>query len=450
MSQMNDIAVIGLGRMGSGMARRMVSHGLCVAGYDLTVESKPQEKEPYTRYGSLSDAIRSLKKPSLVLMALPAGPTIDYMLYEILRNTQPSSFIIDAGNSHFEDSIRRGRAILGGNNYVDIGISGGVSGERLGYSLMIGPTVEDRKLLRVIEALSADTASGRAYAFLGGLGAGHYTKIVHNGVEYALMQLIAETIELLSTTFSCSEMADVIDEWNSLDQNCYLLEITANILRKKSEVAGISLLERIQDRVEHNGTGAWAVAAALRSSRALPIIGTAVVMRLLSPLKPSTAVSQECPVNNLISLDKIHRAMNYAFQLTYIEGVSEVIAGAHDYKWTLNSENLKNVWGYGAIIRSYLSQDVRLYRDRGESSIDQQPKNQIDKRNLDDIFSLIEWSILNKIPVPCYQSTVWTVTNGVTKNLSCRLIQLQRDYFGGHGFYLKSELERSFGDWDVT
>jgi 6-phosphogluconate dehydrogenase len=292
--QKYEIGMVGLGVMGRNLVLNIADHGYSVSGYDKDL-SKVQELHTETgrrainAAQSLEEFVSELSTPRVIIMLVPAGPVVDSVIRDLMPFLETGDLIIDAGNSHFKDTDLRSKSLAEkGIVYMGVGISGGEDGARHGPSLMPGGPKEAYERVRpIFEAVAAHVDGVPCVAYLGPGSAGHYVKMIHNGIEYGLMELIAESYDLMKRGLGLSdeELAVVYSNWNEGELNSYLIEITAHIFRKVDERTGEQLLDVILDEAEQNGTGMWTSQDAMDIQAPTPVIDAAVVARNLSAMK---------------------------------------------------------------------------------------------------------------------------------------------------------------------
>ncbi len=298
----NEIGMVGLGVMGRNMLLNMAEHGFSVAGYDKDPKRVAQLREeardlPVQGAENITDFIALLKKPRAVMMLVPAGPIVDSVIHDLLPHLDKGDLIIDAGNSHFTDTDLRQKTLEEkGLHFFGMGVSGGEDGARHGPSMMPGGPKQAYGVVRsVLETCAAQVEGEPCVTYLGPRSAGHYVKMVHNGIEYGIMQLLAETYDLLSHGLDLSndELGDLFDKWNAAELNGYLVEITADIFHKVDDETGKRLIDVVLDAARQKGTGMWASQDALALHEPTPNIDIAVAMRNLSGLDGERAAATE-------------------------------------------------------------------------------------------------------------------------------------------------------------
>lgn len=475
--QQSDIGLIGLAVMGENLALNFESKGFTVSVYNRI---HPGEENVVDRFLSMRGAGKkffpahsvqelaaSLKRPRKIMLMIKAGQPVDDVIHELLPYLEPGDVLIDGGNSDFHDTRRRVEELEEqGLLFVGTGISGGEIGALTGPSVMPGgspgawPLVKDS-----LQAIAAHLDDGTPCCqWIGPGGAGHYVKMVHNGIEYGDMQLIAEACAILKRHFGLgnARIAEVFDEWNQGELNSYLIGITADIFRFR-ENGGCFLLDRILDVAGQKGTGKWTGIAALEENEPLTLATEAVHARFLSALydeRRKTArffhTAPHQPEYNLnIGIPDLREALYASKLISYAQGFSLLRRAAAHYGWPLDYGTIAMVWRKGCIIRSvFLEQITRAYRNN----------DALENLLFDDFFrkkimeSLAGWrkivagGALYGIPVPCMASALSYFDGLRSLHSSANVIQAQRDYFGAHTYERTDEPRDRFfhTDWNGT
>ena len=465
-----EIGVYGLGVMGAGIARNMLDHGVRTAVYSVSEEERKRfETDGYEETCKVCDTeaelIQSLARPRKIFLMITAGSPVDAVLSPLVPSLEPGDVIFDGGNSYYKDTDRRCHALEEkGIRYVGCGISGGRLGALYGPSIMPGGSYEGyragEKILRAIAA----TADGKpCCAYVGQGGSGHYVKMVHNGIEYGDMQLIAESYFMLRKygQLENDEIADIFAGWNKGELNSYLIGITADICRVRDTDGGY-LLDRILDIAGQKGTGKWTAEAALEESDPLTLITEAVHARFLSAMADERSKasalyrSENNDIHEHAGLPDLLRHALYASKLiSYAQGFSLLKKASEHYQWNLDYGMLAKIWRKGCIIRSvFLEQITRAYHALPG----------LENLLFDDFFrnrileALPAWRkitadcLLSGIPIPCMAAALTYFDGLRTERSSANLIQAQRDYFGAHT-YERTDMERGqffHTDWNET
>jgi 6-phosphogluconate dehydrogenase len=450
-----EIGMVGLGVMGRNLLLNMADHGYSVAGYDVDstkVEALRREAERRDIRGaeSLAEFASSLRGPRAVMMLVPAGPPVDSVIKDLLPHLARGDLIIDGGNSHFKDTDLRTRALAEkGILYMGIGVSGGEHGARHGPSIMPGGTREAYERVRpILEAVAAMADGEPCVAYLGRGSAGHYVKMVHNGIEYGLLELIAETYDLMKRGLGLSdnELHTVFDTWNRGELNGYLIEITADIFCRGDELdAGKRLVDSILDEAKQKGTGKWTSQDAMDLQIPVPTLDMAVAMRDLSAFKTereAAARSLGGPPRKMRAgrppfLRQLNQALYAAMIITYAQGMALLLRASHVYEYGLNLEDVARIWRAGCIIRSTLLEDIRAaYRSQPTLAnllVDPQLGRLVTDRQ-EALREVVKRAVHLGIPAPGLAVSLNYFDGYRSGWLPANLIQAQRDYFGAHTY----------------
>lgn len=453
-SEQCDIGMVGLGVMGRNLVLNMAEHGFAVAGYDKDPERIAQLRE---EAGSLSvqgaddlaDFIALLRKPRVVMMLVPAGSIVDSVLHDLLPHLQKGDLIIDAGNSHFTDTDLRQKTLEAkGLHFLGMGVSGGENGARHGPSMMPGGPKQAYGMVRaILEACAAQVDSDPCVTHLGPRSAGHYVKMVHNGIEYGIMQLLAETYDLLHHGLGLDddELGDLFDRWNQAELNGYLVEITAGIFRKVDDETGKRLIDVVLDAARQKGTGMWASQDAMALHVPTPNIDVAVAMRNLSGLDKERAAVRDkfgAPPRAFAGMyatfiEQVRRALYAAIILTYTQGMQQLRAASQEYEYDLDLSAVARIWRGGCIIRSALLEPIRAAYSRQPDLLnlllDETLGNAVAGRAA-DLRAVSQTAIELGIPAPGFTASLAYYDSLRAVHLPANLIQAQRDYFGSHTY----------------
>jgi 6-phosphogluconate dehydrogenase len=448
-----DIGLVGLGVMGHNLVLNIAEHGFSVAGYDkdmekvssLKAESKGMPVYPASQIGEF---IASLKTPRIIMLLVPAGSPVDAVIEDILPFMSPQDIIIDGGNSHFPDTEVRAKKLAAKNiMYLGVGVSGGEAGARHGPSIMPGgPKEAYERVKPIFEAIAAKTDGNPCVAYIGPGSAGHFVKMVHNGIEYGDMQLIGEAYHLMKEGLGLSnaEMHKVFAEWNKGELNSYLIEITRDILAYKDE-QGNEVIDLILDTAGQKGTGKWTVIAALDSGQPLTLIGEAVFARCLSALKNERVkASQELKGpraqfkgDKARFVDDLRKALYASKIVSYAQGYQLMHAAAKEYGWNLNYGGVALIWRGGCIIRSVFLGEIKKAFDKNPN---------LENLLLDPFFKravtksqsswrrVVTTAVKLGIPVPAISASLTFYDGYRHGRLPANLLQAQRDYFGAHTY----------------
>ena len=451
-----SFGMIGLGTMGRSLLLNMADHGYSVAGYDKNadqiklLETEAADK-PIKPFASLEEFVQRLQKPRSIMMLVPAGKIVDSVIEELIPLLEKDDIIIDAGNSHFTDTDRRVGWLAGkGLNFFGMGISGGEEGARRGPSMMPGGNKEAyRHVKHIFNDIAAQVNGEPCVAYMGPGAAGHFVKMVHNGIEYGLMQLISETYELLKKGLKLDNKAigEVFNKWNEGRLQSFLIEITRDIFAFKKEGADHLLLDDIKDEARAKGTGKWTSQVAMDLELPVTVIDTSVSMRDLSKyklLREQIAASYEesngTPTINADEyLASLEQAFYFAMIITYAQGMHLLAKASVEYKYELDLAEIAKIWRGGCIIRSAFLEDIykayqteknlqHLLLDKGVQVLV--------KETLADARSIIGDALKAGIAVPAFAAAISYFDASRSKHMPSNLIQAQRDYFGAHTYQL--------------
>ena len=456
MKELSDIGLIGLAVMGENLVLNMESKGFRVSVFNRTVEKVDKFMEGRGKglniYGahSLEDFVASLKAPRKVFLMVKAGAAVDAFIDKLIPVLEPGDIIIDGGNTHFPDTARRTAYVESkGLLYIGTGVSGGEEGALKGPSMMPGGSPAAWPYVKpIFQGICAKVADGSPCCdWVGEGGAGHFVKMVHNGIEYGDIQLICECYQIMKDILGMSneEMHEVFAEWNKGDLDSYLIEITRDILAKKDD-DGRYVLDYILDTAGQKGTGKWTAISALDQGVPLTLIGESVFARCLSAQKEERVAASEIlegpsPVkftgDRKAFLEDLRRALFAAKVVSYAQGYALMRAAAKEYGWNLNYGGIALMWRGGCIIRS-------VFLGKIKEAFDKNPD--IANILLDPYFSgkLAEaqqgWrnvlctAMQNGVPAPCLTAGLQYYDGYRCKRLPANLLQAQRDFFGAHTY----------------
>jgi 6-phosphogluconate dehydrogenase len=397
----------------------------------------------------MKEFVDMLDKPRRIMMLVPAGKIVDAVIDEVSPLLQPGDILIDGGNSHFIDTDKRiERLAPTGIHFTGMGVSGGEDGARLGPSMMPGGSMDGYvELKNILEKIAAQTPDGPCVTFIGNGSAGHYTKMVHNGIEYAMMQLISEVYGILKNDagFSNAELEDLFTTWNKSELQSFLIEITAIVLHKKDEDTNTSLVDMILDKAKQKGTGMWTSQSAMDLNVPLPTIDVSVSMRYLSALK-----EERVKAGNSYAFDKqktgadretivrlCKNALHFGFLLSYGQGLQLLNVASAIYNYKINIAEVIRIWKGGCIIRSVLLNDLQkaYSTDPTLSNIILSPVFQPVLKSLRaDAAALINLANQAGLPVAALSASLQYFTAYTSPQLPANLIQGQRDFFGAHTY----------------
>ena len=455
MEKLADIGLIGLAVMGENLVLNMESNGYTVAVYNRTVEKVDKfingrgKGKNFIGAHSIEELCKSLKRPRKVMMLVKAGQAVDDFIEKIIPYLEPGDIIIDGGNTHFPDTNRRTAYVESkGLLYIGTGVSGGEEGALKGPSIMPGGSNAAWGHVKpVFQAISAKVEDGSPCCdWVGENGAGHFVKMVHNGIEYGDMQLICEAYQIMKELLgmNADEMHEVFKEWNTGILDSYLVEITRDILGYKDE-DGSALVEKILDTAGQKGTGKWTGVAALDQGVPLTLIGEAVFARCLSAQKDERVRASKVlsgPAKSFSGdkkkfIDDIMQALLASKIVSYAQGYVLMQSAAKDYGWDLNYGGIALMWRGGCIIRS-------VFLGKIKEAFDNNPK--LENLLLDPYFkdlvvkaqdswrNVVATAAMQGIPVPAFSTALSYYDGYRSERLPANLLQAQRDYFGAHTY----------------
>ena len=459
--------MIGLGTMGRNLLLNMADNNFKVTGYDKDPKMLQKLEEDgkahnLKGFASLEDFIQSLELPRRVMLLVPAGQIVDSVIKELVPLLDKGDMIIDSGNSHFTDTSRRATELSEKDiHFFGMGISGGEEGARFGQSMMPGGDKTAYNAVKpILEAVSAKVNSDPCVAYIGPGAAGHFVKMVHNGIEYSMMQILAETYDLLKNGagYNNDQIYGLFEKWNNGRLKSFLLEVTRDIFKVKDEKTGGYLLDLIKDEAKSKGTGKWTSQVSMDLQLPIPTINESVTSRDLSKFKAlRVALSKALPHKRIEITDKkvfevqLEQALYFAMITSYAQGLHLLEQASKEFKYELNLKEISQIWRGGCIIRAVLLEDIyqayskqaglpHLYSDSG---IQQQLEEIIPATR-----AIVISAIQNGIAVPCYASALTYFDSLRTDKSPLNLTQAQRDFFGAHTFERIDEEGIFHADWN--
>ncbi|GGB33289.1 6-phosphogluconate dehydrogenase, decarboxylating [Roseibium aquae] len=466
-----EIGLIGLGTMGRNLALNIAENGYRIAVFNRTAQRTDQFvakagdlAERLVPSRTIEEFVASIKPPRAIILMVPAGEAVDAQIQVLRPLLDPEDLIIDAGNANYHDTNRRAAtALSGGPHFMGIGVSGGEQGARFGPSIMAGG---DRsafaRVQPLLEAISAKFENVPCAAWLGEAGAGHLVKTVHNGIEYADMQMIAEVYGIMRDGLKLdnSAVADVFDGWNQGVLQSYLIEISAEVSRTRDPDTGRPMLDVILDRAGQKGTGRWTAIEALMLGTPAGTIEAAVGARGMSARleerKAGEAVFGSAPrpiAQGLLGPEVLEPALLAGKILCYAQGFDLISAAARQYGWAMPVPEIARVWRAGCIIRSALLNDMA-------SALEEQPGRNLIlapffadtlRRSEDGLRKTVAMATLHGLPVPALSAALSYFDIMRTGRSTANIIQGQRDFFGAHGFERTDMPGDSFhGPWAIA
>ena len=455
MSDKANIGVVGLAVMGSNLARNLASReGNSVAIYNRSVERtdllvKEHPEANFIASDSIDGFVASLSKPRTAIIMVQAGAGTDAVINQLAERFEPGDIIVDGGNALFTDTLRREKEVSAkGIHFVGAGISGGEEGALKGPSIMPGGTAEAYKTLGPILSSIAAIAEGEpCVTHVGTDGAGHFVKMIHNGIEYADMQLIAEAYDILRQAggFSPSEISEIFSEWNKGELESYLIEITAEVLKQVDAKTGKPFVDVVLDAAGSKGTGVWTVQTALNLGTPVSGIAEAVFARSLSSQSSQRAGNKSLAShttkwsveNKAAFVEDVRKALYASKIIAYAQGFDAIRAGAKEYNWNINLGAVSKIWRGGCIIRAQFLNRIADAYGKNENLLsllfDDYFAKAIDS-SLASWRSVVAHSSLAGIPNPAFASSLSYYDGLRAERLPAALVQGQRDFFGAHTY----------------
>lgn len=463
-----SIAMVGLGVMGSNLALNIESRGFACAVYNRNrqVTDEFMARHAGRRFLAASSAeelVEILGSPRQIFLMIKAGDPVDEMIGQLVPFLGKDDVLIDGGNSFFKDTQRRVELCRNaGVKLLGVGISGGEEGALRGPSIMPGGPREGWKVVSgLLSKIAAQVDGKPCTSYIGPGGSGHFVKMVHNGIEYGDMQLIAETYDILRRLLGLQapDMADIFEKWNDSSLSSYLIEITAHILRRRNDSGEGYLIDRILDKAEQKGTGRWTIEAALELGVPIPTLAAAVDARLISSHKTqreSTALRFATPETPLKEkarrevIDAVRDALYCAKIMAYAQGMALLSRASQEWKWKLQLDEIAAIWKGGCIIRARFLEEIRRAFRSGET---------IENLMLDPIMSqylvqsikqlrrAVGLAVENGIPVPAFSASLAYFDSYRCTSLPQNLTQAQRDFFGAHTYERTDRLGTFHSDW---
>ncbi len=464
-----DIGLIGLGVMGRNLALNIADHDFSVGVYNRTTEKTKDflEKEVGDRKikggFKLKEFVGLLKKPRAVILMVSAGDAVDAVIKDLLPLLEPGDQIIDGGNSHFTDTNRRAKQLSEkGLHFIGMGVSGGEYGARHGPSIMPGgPREAYGRIEAIVEAAAAKVNGDPCVTYLGPGSAGHYVKMVHNGIEYAIMELIVETYDLMKRGLGLTpeQQAPIYEAWNQTELDSYLVDITGKIMRRRDDRTGKPLVEVILDQAKQKGTGMWTSWDAMDLQVGTPTIDVAVVMRDLSGYKKEREAAAEVLKGPKLTfggnrerfIEKLRNALYAGMIVTYAQGMTLLKKASQVYRYGLDLEAVARIWRGGCIIRAALLEDIRsAFKSRPDlpNLLRDQRLGQAFMARQADLRDVVGVAVEMGLPAPAMMASLAYYDAYRSVWLPANLIQAQRDFFGSHT-YERVDAEGTFHtEWD--
>ncbi len=450
-----DFGLIGLGVMGRNFILNVAEHGFSACGYNRDpkkVEALLEEGKafPVTGTSDLAAFVRALKTPRKIMLLVSAGGAVDAVIEQLIPLIEKGDLIIDGGNSYFPDTNRRLEYLAEkGIRFMGMGVSGGAEGARRGPSIMPGGDAETYEMVRpILEAVAAKVNNEPCVAYLGATSAGNYVKMVHNGIEYGMMQLIAEIYDLLKQRAQLSnpQLADTLGKWNEGRLQSFLIEITAKIFSKADELnQSGELVDKILDKAKQKGTGKWTSQNAMDLGMPVPTIDAAVTMRETSSFKAlREELAHHYPKPTLSTAEDTaefvkhaENALLFAFVVSYAQGMALLQAASEEYNYHLNMVDIARIWRGGCIIRAALLEDIMQAYTKTPD---------LPSLLLDDAFRatlqsaeasiryIVQAAVSAGIPCTAFAASLNWFDSFTSGRLPVNLVQAQRDFFGSHTY----------------
>ena len=468
-----SIGLIGLGVMGANLALNIAEKGFDIGVANRTAETTRrfhagagELARRITPCASIPELVAALTPPRTIVIMVKAGAPVDAQIAELRPHLSPGDAIVDAGNANFHDTLRRDASFQGsGLNFIGMGVSGGEEGARHGPSIMAGgPEDAYARIARVLEAISATYQGAPCCAWVGPDGAGHFVKMIHNGIEYADMQMIAEVYGLLrdGAGMAASEIADVFAAWNTGPLNSYLIEITAGVLAVGDEKTGTPLVDVILDRAGQKGTGRWSVMEAQSLGVPATTIEAAVAARALSSLRDERARAaavygaQQPPrleLDRSVLIGRLEAGLYAGKIAAYAQGFAVLEAASAEHQWNLPLATIARIWRAGCIIRSqFLDRIAAAFEATGgKGNLLLAPDFVAEMTNAHPALrSIVALAAATASPAPALSSALAYFDAYRQVRGTANLIQAQRDFFGAHGFERIGEVGDHHGPWGAA
>ncbi len=466
--------IVGLGTMGRNLALNAADAGSAVVGYDLgqtavdAIHAEATDQQRLFATTSLDDFLKALPSPRAVLVMVPSGKPVDAVIASLTPHLAEGDLIIDGGNSHFTDTVRRQAELdASGLHFMGMGVSGGEEGARHGPSLMPGGPKESYALVReTLDGIAAKVDGEPCVTWLGPGASGHYVKTVHNGIEYGLMQLLAEAYDVLGrgVGLGADALADRFSAWNDGPLQSFLVEISAAILRQRDDLApeaasgDARLIDSILDRAKQKGTGKWTSQNALDLGVPIPTIDAAVAARYVSAQKPTREAIAEHLADRDLTLPvetegQLEDALLAAFLATYAQGFSLLAEASREYEWDLDMAAVARIWRGGCIIRAAMLETFRSAfaetPDLDTLLLAPEVSDTLG-RTREALGAVVAAASGAGIPVPALSASLSYLDGMRSARVSANMIQAQRDFFGAHT-YQRTDREGTFHtEWDET
>ena len=442
-----SFGIVGLGVMGKSIAINALNHDISVAVFNRETQHEVNVAGQFAEahadkkvqgFSKMREFVKALETPRKILLIVNAGNPVDHVIHALLPYLSAEDIILDGGNSHYEDTNRRISFLQTKNiHFLGVGISGGEEGALKGPSLMPGGDRESyKRVANVLETIAAKDANGNpCCGYIGAQGAGHFVKMVHNGIEYGDMQLLAEFYEILSRSKTYEEITAIFNKWNQTELSSYLLEITAQILNTKD--SGEYVLDTILDKAGNKGTGSWSSKTALELGIPTTIKTAAVYARYISSFKQKRqqlAISTTKDTIDAVDVETLKEAYCFARMLNLHQGFDLLKAASEHYEWQLDFADICRIWSNGCIIKSALLQkSIEVFKQH-DSLLDAITITQKLAQQETKTKELLKYALDHRLNVPCISEAYSYWIMMTTERTSANMIQAQRDFFGAHTF----------------
>ncbi len=466
-----NYGMIGLGVMGRNLLYNIAENGFSIAGFDLDIQKINDTQENAAEgmkvigTDSLEQFVSHLESPRKIILMVPAGSPVDTVLENITPLLSKGDIVIDAGNSYFKDTDRRVKNLATiGLHFMGMGVSGGEKGARFGPSIMPGGDMEAFHSVRpMLEAIAAKVNGEACTDYMGKDAAGHYVKMVHNGIEYAAMQLISEAYDLLKqgADLTNDQLYEVFKEWNDGELNSFLIEITRDIFQQKDPMTGGFLVDQILDKAGSKGTGKWTSEEALELGVAIPAIDAAVASRTLSSYKAERVEASSLyakpeiskPEDPKLFIKEVGDALFLSILISYTQGLSLLVKASEEYQFQIPLKAVVKIWRGGCIIRSSLLEkfyEVYTVNPNLSNILLSNDIAEIVNSKITALRKTVSFSTGNGISTLGMQTVLAYFDAYTTKDLPINLIQAQRDYFGAHTYQRKDQEGIFHTQWGNT
>ncbi len=446
-----DFGLVGLGVMGRNFILNVAENGFSSLGLSSKIDSINLLKEEGKNYkvdGTQSDEdfVNRLSSPRIIMLLVPAGKPVDSMIERFLPYLQEGDLVIDGGNSHYDDTDRRYNYLMNKNiNFIGAGVSGGSKGARYGPSIMPGGDKDAYEIVRpIFESVAAKIKDEPCVSLLGNTSSGHYVKMIHNGIEYGIMQLISEVYNVLKIPLGKEneEIYEIFKKWNNGILNSYLIEITRDIFLAKDEESGGYLIDIILDKAKQKGTGKWTSQSAMDFGASIPTIDASVSMRIISSFKDLRMKGDKIYGNkkvetSSIDIEDLQKSLIFSFIISFSQGLSQLKIASEEKSYNLNYVDICKIWRGGCIIRAGLLEDfMQAFKlnPKLENLLFDENISLLIKNSINSARKVAIYCIKHNIPVHALLSSISYFDALKSSRLPMNLIQAQRDCFGEHTF----------------